>query len=54
MRIARACPGVRAGRQRQRAWMDIFSSLEMTCSSPLSGSPSKVRAYKSSRRAALA
>ncbi|SCE59767.1 hypothetical protein GA0115234_11625 [Streptomyces sp. DvalAA-43] len=42
------------GWQRQRAWMEVFSSLGMTYSSSPSGSPSKVRAYRSSTRVALA
>ena len=46
-------PGARVGWQRQRAWMEVFSSALMTYSSSPSGSPSQVRAYRSSTRAAL-
>ncbi|MFJ8856416.1 hypothetical protein [Streptomyces sp. NPDC102437] len=52
-RIARACPGARVGWQRQRAWMEVFSSALMTYSSGPSGSPCQVRAYRSSTRAGL-
>ena len=43
------------GWQRQRAWMEVFSSLEMTYSSVAERLRRRqVRAYRSSTRAALA
>ncbi|MEU5942897.1 hypothetical protein ABZ807_27870 [Micromonospora sp. NPDC047548] len=38
-RIVRAAPGDRVGWQRQRAWMLVFSSLEMTYSCGPSAMP---------------
>src|SRR5215216_3110634 len=52
--MVRATPGGRVGWQRQRAWMEVFSSAEMT-NSP--GSKRRLwnrRAYRSSTTAALA
>src|SRR6266545_6935171 len=51
--MARDTPADRVGWQRQRAWMEVFSSAEMTYSSPSSGAPSNSRAYRSSTRAAF-
>ncbi|OIJ88470.1 hypothetical protein BIV24_21450 [Streptomyces colonosanans] len=52
-RIALARPGARVGWQRQRAWMEVFSSALITYSSSPSGTPCQVRAYRSSTRWAL-
>ena len=51
--MARALPGGRVGWQRQRAWIEVFSSAQITKSFSPRGSPSQIRAYKSSTRAAL-
>jgi hypothetical protein len=40
--MVRDVPGGRVG--WQRAWMEVFSSEEITYSSPVSGTPSKTRA----------
>jgi hypothetical protein len=50
----RAWPGGRVGWQRQRAWMLVFSSAEMTNSSAPSARPAKPPSYKSSATPALA
>ena len=50
----RARPGGRVGWQRQRAWMEVFSSALMTYSLSLSGAPSKTRWYRSNTTVALA
>src|SRR5215216_935273 len=47
-------PGGRVRWQRQRAWMEVFSSAEMTYSPGPSASPWNTRAYRSSTTAALA
>jgi hypothetical protein len=44
LRILRDVPGGRVGWQRQRAWIEVFSSEEITYSSSPSGLPSKTRA----------
>jgi hypothetical protein len=49
----RALPGGRVGWQRQRAWMEVFSSAQTTKSLFDKGSPSHSPAYRSSTRAAL-
>lgn len=46
-------PGARVGWQRQRAWMEVFSSALITYSSSPSCSPCQVRAYRSSTQAAF-
>src|SRR5919198_5309953 len=51
--MARPRAGGSVGWQRQRAWMEVFSSALTTYSSVLSGSPCHWRAYRSSTRAAL-
>ena len=53
-RIALATAGGRVGWQRQRAWMEVFSSAEMTNSPGAKRRPPKRRAYRSSTTAALA
>ncbi len=52
--IARAAAGGSVGWQRQRHWIEVFSSAETTYSSSASSSPCHSRAYRSSTRAALA
>src|SRR5215217_6529826 len=52
--MVRATPGGRVGWQRQRAWMEVFSSAEMTNSPGSSRRPWNRRAYSSSTTAALA
>src|SRR5215211_1984345 len=47
-------PGGRVGWQRQRAWMEVFSSAEMTYSPEPNAWPWNTRAYRSSTRVALA
>lgn len=53
MRMARDAPAGRLGWQRQRAWIEVFSSAEITYSSFRSGTLSNSRAYRSSTRAAF-
>src|SRR5215218_5746744 len=50
--MVRATPGGRVGWQRQRAWMEVFSSAEMTNSPGSSRRPWNRRAYRSSTTAA--
>jgi hypothetical protein len=50
----RARPGGSVGRQRQRAWIEVFSSAQTTKSRLPKGLPSKMRAYRSNTTAALA
>src|SRR4029453_16942295 len=52
--MTRALPGGRVAWQRQRAWIEVFSSAEMTYSPTPSSAPSKLPSYRSSARAALA
>src|SRR5829696_2043887 len=52
-RITLATAGARVGWQRQRAWMEVFSSAEITNSPGSSRRPWKRRAYRSSTRPAL-
>src|SRR5918995_4806544 len=52
--MVRATPGGRVGWQRQRAWMEVFSSAETTNSPGSSRRPWNRRAYSSSTTAALA
>src|SRR5215831_6465738 len=53
MRIARALPGGKVGWQRQRAWIEVFSSAQITYSLSPSGLLSQIPAYRSSTLAAL-
>src|SRR5919201_92567 len=52
-RITLATAGGRVGWQRQRAWIEVFSSAETTNSPGSSRRPWKRRAYRSSTTAAL-
>src|SRR5918994_1700218 len=51
--MPRAWPGGRVGWQRQRAWMEVFSSAQTTRSPGPNGRPSQSPAYRSNTRAAL-
>ncbi len=51
--MARALPGGRVGWQRQRAWIEVFSSAQMTKSFSPRGPSSQIPAYRSRTRAAL-
>jgi len=42
--VERDTPGGKVGWQRQGAWIEVFSSAEITYSSPPNGLPSKTRA----------
>src|SRR5215216_4338563 len=53
MRIARAAPGGSVGWQRQRAWIEVFSSALTTYSSSPSAWPATRRWYRSRTTAAL-
>ena len=53
-RIIRALPGGRLGWQRHRAWIEVFSSLEITNSRGPSVRPAHRRSYRSSTRSAFA
>lgn len=53
MRIVRETPGVKVGWQRRRAWIEVFSSEEITYSSSRSRTSSHRRAYRSRMRLAL-
>src|SRR4029450_618341 len=52
--MVRATPGGRVAWQRQRSWMEVFSSAEMTNSPGSKRRPWNRRAYSSSTTAALA
>jgi hypothetical protein len=52
-RFIRACPGAKLGWQRQRAWMEVFSSLQITYSREPSFLTCQRRSYSSSTRSAL-
>src|SRR6266540_3502450 len=53
-RMARDAAGARVGWHRHLAWIEVFSSAQITKSSSPSGVPSNCRWYRSSTRPALA